>query len=118
MNKKRILIVDDEHLILKSLEVNLRREHFDVYTASDVKEALNLVQRHHFHVILSDYHLGELTGIDLFEKTKVIAPDTKLILFSGHDEKFINGTKLSEKADLFLSKPFDLDEILEGIQNV
>ena len=117
MSNKRILIVDDEHLVLKSLEVNLKREGFEVFTAVNVNQAMDLVGQYHFDVLLSDFHLGDLSGKDLAQKVKKIAPATRLIIFSGYEDEAFFSNMLAEGVDLFLAKPFNLSDILDAIAN-
>jgi DNA-binding NtrC family response regulator len=118
MHKKRLLIVDDEHLVLKSLEVNLKREGFDVYTATGFDDAMALIGQHHFDVILSDFHLGNLSGRDLMLQVKKIAPAARFIIFSGYEDEALFDNILSEGADIFLPKPFKLSDILAAINRL
>jgi DNA-binding NtrC family response regulator len=118
MSGKNILIVDDEQLILKSLETNLQREQFCVFTATSVEQALTTAKKHPCDIILCDYCLGHKTGIDLFEQIKQISPDCKFILISGNGDKLLVDKVLSQGVDLFIAKPFNLDEILEAIKNL
>ncbi|MBC8317951.1 MAG: response regulator [Desulfobulbaceae bacterium] len=118
MNRNSILIVDDEKLIIKSLKINLSREGFDVSTAETVDQALAIIQSKHIDIILSDYLIGSNTGAYLTEKAKEIQPDARIIIFSGHKDPPAIEKTLALGADLFISKPFDLETLLKIIASL
>jgi DNA-binding NtrC family response regulator len=115
LKKKSILIVDDEKLILKSLEINLSREGFEVSTASTVNKALTIMQSKQFDIVLTDYLIDNATGLELIKQAKDLQPDTRIILFSGQKDYLDLEETAIPDVDIFISKPFDLKTLLENI---
>lgn len=82
-NKPRILLVDDEERILRSLGMLLRM-HYQVFATSDGHEALAILKREKIHVLISDQRMPIMTGTELLQQARVIAPDTIRILLTGY----------------------------------
>lgn len=82
-DKPRILLVDDEERILRSLGMLLRM-HYQVYATSDGHEALAILRREKIHVIISDQRMPAMTGTELLRQAREIAPDTLRILLTGY----------------------------------
>jgi two-component system response regulator MprA len=106
-----ILVVDDDNAILRLLDRLLQSEGFEVITASDGQEALNLAERHHPQVVLSDVSMPRLDGPGLGralrERQGPARP--KFVLMSA-----LAGEHQNE-ADAFISKPFDLSNLIETV---
>lgn len=81
--KPRILLVDDEERILRSLGMLLRM-HYQVFATSDGHEALAILQREKIHVLISDQRMPVMTGTELLRQARAIAPDTIRILLTGY----------------------------------
>lgn len=67
---KKILVADDESHILHVVSLKLRNAGFTVVTASDGQEALELAQQEHPDLIITDYHMPQLSGLELCQKLK------------------------------------------------
>lgn len=115
MDRNNILIVDDEKLIIKTLKINLSREGFDVSTAENVDQALAIIQSKQIDILLSDYLIGSMTGLDLIKQAKKLQPDTKVIMFSGQKDTLVIEKILAHGADIFIVKPFGMKKLLEEI---
>ena len=85
MSKKMILLVDDETKVLHSLSRTLSEEEFDqVQISQSGQEALDLIKREpDLAVIVSDYHMPGMNGIELLERVHLISPETSRILLTG-----------------------------------
>ncbi len=83
MDKRNLLIVDDEPNILKSLERELIPEGYTIYTANSGKEGLGLVKAHNIGAILSDFMMPEMDGVTFLESVKQYNPDAARILLTG-----------------------------------
>jgi response regulator RpfG family c-di-GMP phosphodiesterase len=81
--KPRILLVDDEERILRSLGMLLRM-HYQVFATSDGHEALDILRREKIHVLISDQRMPVMTGTELLRQARAIAPDTLRILLTGY----------------------------------
>ncbi len=112
-SRKKILIVDDESFILEVLE-SILEDDFLVETTTDPENALGLIKSKRYDIIITDYLMPKVTGLDVIKKSKELQPETKLVLISGHilteDEEKI----IAAGANKILHKPFtNPDFILE-----
>lgn len=79
-----ILIVDDEANIRLTLSTLLSRAGYDVTTASNGEEALELIREQHFALLLVDLKMPGMDGMQVVEKTREITPETSIIVLTGH----------------------------------
>ncbi len=120
MQNKNILIVEDEESLGKTLLLNLELENYNVKLANSGNLALQLFNEHHktLHLVLLDVMLPEINGFELCEKFKTINPSVPVIFLTAKNQtsEKISGLKLG--ADDYITKPFELEELLLRIQNV
>ncbi len=111
MEKAKILVVDDEHLIRWTLEQHLGKEGYDVYTAEDGEKALQMAADLTPELVLLDNQLPGIQGIEVLGKIKEIDKDIIVIMITAHGllETAVKAMKLG--AYDYISKPFNLDEI-------
>ncbi len=110
--KKRILVVDDEVAILKILDVKLRLAGYDVVTARDGMEALDIIQTAKPDVILLDIIMPGMDGFQVLERMMALAP-LPVIALSARPDNSERAMALGARA--FVSKPFDVDRLLVEI---
>jgi len=117
MAKARILLVDDEVSILKTLTDVLEDEGFEVVKASSGEEALQLYPDVVPDVTLLDVWLSGMDGIEVLKKIREQAPDALVIMMSGHGtiETAVRATKFG--AYDFAEKPLSVDKLVIVIQN-
>lgn len=113
----RILLVDDEQPILRSLARLLAFESWAVSSVENAADALTLLRGGDIAVIISDFHLGNVGGVELLREARQISPDTSRILFSGHIDldllrRAVNGGEIYR----FVPKPWDDDELLQAVR--
>ena len=115
--KKRILIVDDEESIRKSLSGALTDEGYVVLTAEDGEEALDLVETERPHLLLLDIWMPQMDGMEVLTKVREEFPDVSVIMISGHGniETAVKATKLG--AYDFIEKPLSLEKIIITIDH-
>ncbi len=118
MDKQSILLVDDELLIRRALEYNLQREGFDVRSAEDGEQALAILQERSFGLVLTDYLMEGMNGIELMKLARKLYPQIKVIIFSGYEDKGSTDEILGLGADDFLCKPINFNDLLERILSV
>lgn len=115
--KKRILFVDDEAKLLEGLQRMLRpmRQEWDVRFVQSGGEALSLLEKEPFDVVVSDMRMPGMDGAQLLEKVKGRFPRTVRIILSGHSEKeFV--LKSVKTVHQYLSKPCDPETIKSVIR--
>jgi two-component system sensor histidine kinase/response regulator len=106
-----ILIVDDEKDNLEALQRLLRNQYAVTVTTSPF-EALKLVQKNEFSVIVSDQRMPEMTGVELLEKSKHIAPTTTRILLTGYtDIDSVIGAINRGNIYRYIAKPWDPEDL-------
>lgn len=110
--QKRIIIVDDQERILKSLKRNLAKLDYAVECAQNSAETLDLLHRHGADLILLDVMLGKEKGIDLLSELKLKYPGIPVIMITGHGtiEMAVESVKLG--AYDFLEKPLLFNKLL------
>ncbi|MFH1148060.1 MAG: response regulator [Pseudomonadota bacterium] len=86
MDEATVLIVDDEVNILNALKRAVRREPYQVLTASSGMEGLKLLQEQRVDLIISDQRMPEMTGVQFLAKVKELCPDTIRIILSGYTD--------------------------------
>jgi response regulator RpfG family c-di-GMP phosphodiesterase len=113
----RVLLVDDELPILRSLRRLLTMEDFLLSEANDADSALKLLQQQPTAVILSDFNLGTMGGVDLLRRARDIAPETSRILFSGHiDVELLRTAVNGGEVYRFITKPWNDDELIQAVR--
>lgn len=110
-----ILIADDDQKLLKMLRRTLVYEGFDVVTAADGREALTQVEARHPDVIVLDWLMPGLDGIQVTEQLRAAGDDTMILMLTARDaiEDRVEG--LGSGADDYLVKPFAPAELLARI---
>jgi CheY-like chemotaxis protein len=118
VDNKRVLIVDDDKTILYMLEHSLTRmgANYQIFTTMDSSEAMELVQKQSFDLVVADYMMPGMTGIDLARAIHRLSPDTQVILMTAYGTTRLRNTTKFVGVDAYLDKPFTIDEIHEVIQ--
>ncbi len=108
----RVLIVDDEKLISRTLSQAFCENGFVASTASSAEEAETLIRNQEpFDLILLDIRLPGKTGLELLEDLGVMET-TRIVLMTAYDTDETYKRSLALGADLYLKKPFDLKVVL------
>ncbi len=106
-----ILLVDDEKSILFSLKAALSKEGYAVKTAENPTEALRQIEPGAFQVIISDYNMPSLNGLEFLKRVKQIDPEVVFILMTAFGSEKLAIEAMKEGAYDYFSKPFDIDEM-------
>jgi two-component system, OmpR family, alkaline phosphatase synthesis response regulator PhoP len=112
MTKFEILLVEDEEHLHDALKLNLEMEGYLVSSAFDGPHALNQIQQAHFDLIILDVMLPELDGFAITETVRLNNITTPILILSAKNTSAnrVQGLKLG--ADDYLTKPFNLEELL------
>lgn len=115
----RVLLVDDEPLVLSSLRRILRREDFDVTTATSGQEALDLLEGESFEVIVSDYKMPGMNGVEFLRRVAERWPDIHRVMLTAQADPQVLADSLKlgllERA---YSKPWDSRELVAGLRDL
>jgi len=115
MNKKKILIVDDEDDILHFLELVLREKGYEVVTASGGHEALTKAQVDRPDLVLLDISLPKRSGLWVLERLREADNHVPVIVLSARQDEFDKVAALRLGADDYITKPFALAELLARV---
>jgi CheY-like chemotaxis protein len=113
-----IFVVDDEPMLLEMAAMILEPLHFRVLTFRDAQSALAeyTTAEPRPELIVTDYAMHSMTGMDLIRECRRIYPKQKIILVSGTVDESIY-TKAEEQPDCFLSKPYRVGDFIALIQS-
>jgi two-component system alkaline phosphatase synthesis response regulator PhoP len=110
-----ILVVDDEGAIRYSISKTLQRVGYQVHTASSGEEALEMLQRQEYDVVLTDIRMPGLSGVELLARIKEQAPDSVVILLTGYGSMETAIESLRLGAHDYLRKPSSSQEIRDSV---
>ncbi|MGD9045935.1 MAG: sigma-54 dependent transcriptional regulator, partial [Desulfobacterales bacterium] len=110
-----ILVVDDELSMRELLEYMLTKENYKVSCAETGQEAIDLLEKNPFDLLLCDIRLGDITGLDVLRASKKHNPENAVILISAYATTETAVEAMNEGAYDYVPKPFDKDELLRTI---
>jgi len=115
---KRILVVDDEENARTTLSRILRREGFEVASASNGLEALDFLRKNKVEIVITDINMPEMSGITFLRELNKTYPDTNVIMITayGEIESYIEAMNLG--AFEYINKPFRIDELKKTIYKI
>lgn len=113
-----VLVVDDEAIVLAALRETLTREGYHVATASSAEEALGLLEKRSFSVVLTDQQMPKLTGLDFLALVKQRQPDATRILITGALSLAMVVDSIN-KGEIyrFIVKPWLREELIATVKN-
>jgi two-component system, OmpR family, KDP operon response regulator KdpE len=111
----RVLVVDDEPQIVRALTINLRARGYEVWSAGDGGEALQLAAAHRPEVVILDLGLPDLDGVDVIAGLRGWTAVPILVL-SGRSDSIDKVDALDAGADDYVTKPFGMDELMARLR--
>lgn len=117
-SKASILLVEDEENLHEALKLNLELEGYEVSSAFDGAEALKAVQSEYFDLIILDVMLPEMDGIHVTETIRVKNNETPILILSAKNTSADRVLGLKKGADDYLTKPFNLEELILRVQKL
>ena len=115
-----LLLVDDDPEILSLLQAKLRKEPFEIFTASEGETALDLVRQEHPDLVVLDVNLPGLSGLEICRALRK-GKDTRnipIIMLSGRGDEIDRVLGLEFGADDYVTKPFNAQELILRINNL
>lgn len=110
--KTSILLVEDEENLHEALKLNLELEDYDVTSAFDGAAALKAVEGEYFDLIILDVMLPEMDGINVTETIRLSNNEVPILILSAKNSSADRVLGLKKGADDYLTKPFNLEELL------
>ncbi len=114
---EKILVVDDELSMREFLEIMLLKEGYDVITARNGFEALEIIEKEPVDLIITDIRMNGIDGLQVLKKSKEINSDTVVIMISAYASAETAVQAMKEGAYDYLPKPFRIDEIKKVIRD-
>ena len=106
MNTEKILLVDDERAIRLAVRTALTREGMQVTEAADGSEALELLKKQQFHLVILDVMMEHVGGYDVLQAMRAAGDHTPVMMLSGKSDEMDQVLGLGFGADSYLTKPF------------
>lgn len=110
--KLSVLLVEDEENLHDALKLNLELEGYEITSAFDGHEALKKVQEEYFDLIIMDVMLPGLDGISVTESIRLQNNEVPILILSAKNTSADRVSGLKKGADDYLTKPFNLEELL------
>ena len=113
-----ILLVEDEENLHEALKLNLELEGYQVVSALDGMQALKALQNQYFDLMILDIMLPEMDGIEVLESIRIQNNDLPVLILSAKNTSADRVLGLKKGADDYLTKPFNLEELLLRVQKL
>ena len=114
---KKVLVVDDEKLIVKGIRFSLLQDGMEVDCAYDGEEALNMAKANSYDMILLDVMLPKMDGFEVCQAIREFS-DVPIVMLTAKGDDMDKILGLEYGADDYITKPFDLDELLVRVEAV
>ncbi len=113
----KILVVDDEKLIVKGIKFSLEQDGMEIHTAYDGEEALNLIEQNKYDLIVLDVMLPKKDGFEVCQTIRMTS-DIPVIMLTAKDGDMDKILGLEYGADDYLTKPFNILELKARIKAI
>lgn len=114
--KAKILIVDDDENIRKTMKAILEEENYSVDLATNGKEAIQMTNEKMYNLALLDIRLPDIEGVELLQLLKEYVPRTRKIMVTGYPTIQNAVTAINKNADAYLLKPVDIEKLLQIVK--
>jgi len=111
-----ILIVDDERDILTVTAAMLSKENFKTFSAANGREAIDKVRENAPDLVLLDYMMPGMNGLDVLKEIKKVRPDTGVIMVTGRGSESTAADSIKLGASDYIAKPFDRDVLIGAVR--
>ncbi len=109
--KKQLLVVDDEPNLRRVLSALLARDGYDVHTAEDGQNALEVLNEHHIDMLITDLRMPRLDGMGLLRQALALDPELPVVMITAHGTVDNAVEALKTGAFDYITKPFDQTEV-------
>ncbi|MBN1626365.1 MAG: response regulator [Deltaproteobacteria bacterium] len=117
-NALKILVVDDDQMVLDSLKALLKIKGYETDTTNSAQEALKLINRNIFDLVLLDVMMPEMTGFELLDSLDRESLDTMFMIMTGDTSMDFAIEALRKMANDYIRKPFEPEELLVRVEMV
>jgi two-component system cell cycle response regulator CtrA len=114
----RVLLIEDDSAMARSIELMLRSESFNVYTTDLGEEGIDLGKLYDYDIIVLDLQLPDMSGFEVLKSLRLAKVQTPVLILSGNAIVEAKVKALGFGADDYMTKPFHKDELVARIQAV
>jgi two-component system cell cycle response regulator CtrA len=111
----RVLLIEDDSAVARSIELMLQSDGFNVYVTDLGEEGLDLGKIYDYDIIVLDLNLPDMHGYDVLKRLRVAKVETPILILSGMSEQDDKVSGLGFGADDYMTKPFDKCELVARI---
>jgi len=115
---RRILVVDDEPFVCDAVRMMLAFDGHDVKTANNGREALEILDKQDFDLVITDYAMPSMKGDELAAAIKQRSPNQPVVMITAYAEMLQSSENPLKGVDWLISKPFLLENLREAIAKV
>jgi signal transduction histidine kinase len=116
--REKLLIIDDEHMILELTSMVLSSRGFDVSAVDNAQDGYELIEREQPAVVLLDYMMPNINGLDALKEIRERFPDTYVIMFTGKGSEEVAVELMKSGASDYILKPFSNTKLVDRIESV
>jgi DNA-binding NtrC family response regulator len=114
--QQKILIIDDEAIALQNLMHVLKKEGYSILGTQNSTEALELLARERFDLVLTDLKMEKVDGMQILTRTKELYPDSEVIMITGYATLETAIEAMKRGAYHYIAKPFKLEEVRKVVK--
>jgi excisionase family DNA binding protein len=115
--QSRVLVIDDDPIILNLFANGLKGNGFYIATTTDADEALELIAKEHFDIIFMDLIMPEINGSELFPRIREIDELVPIAIITGYPDSELMNKVMKQGPLLVLKKPFSIDDIIKTLHS-
>jgi CheY-like chemotaxis protein len=116
--KKTVLFVDDEEMLLEVGSLMLQRLGYNVLTTSRGQEAIEIFKKNEVAFVILDMRMPGMNGDEVCKQLKKIKPKIKILLASGYVKFYSEDYLVDSGFDDIIDKPFTIEQLSEKIENI
>ncbi|MFC0188642.1 response regulator transcription factor [Fictibacillus aquaticus] len=116
----KILLAEDEEILMMLIRDTLEDEGYEIDEANDGVEAFELLQNNDYDLVILDFMMPRMTGLEVVEKTRksLNKIDLKMMILSAKNQQDDRDLVMKTGADYFMTKPFSPQQLIETIEDI
>ena len=115
---RRILVVDDEPLVLDSIRMLFELDGHQVETANNPRAALKNFAPGKFDLVVTDFQMPDMVGTEFVRAIRELSPGQRILMISAYTESLTQSGRTPEGVDMIINKPFSLAALRQALANL